>query len=109
VERMSGGEGEETTLEYTPTWVVAAVCTVIVGISLAMERVLHYAGKKLKKKGQKPLFEALQKVKEGISLHLYIFFFILLLILSFSLSINLFPLSVLSKMKSNIGGGTWQN
>ena len=35
----------ETTLEYTPTWVVAAVCTVIVGISLGAERILHYAGK----------------------------------------------------------------
>lgn len=43
---MSGGEGEnEGTLEYTPTWVVAAVCTVIVGISLAVERLLHYTGK----------------------------------------------------------------
>ncbi|KAK3025824.1 hypothetical protein RJ639_041272 [Escallonia herrerae] len=56
---------EETTLEYTPTWVVAAVCTVIVAISLAAERLLHYAGKYLKKKNQKPLYEALQKVKEG--------------------------------------------
>ena len=35
----------ETTLEYTPTWVVAAVCTVIVAISFAVERILHYTGK----------------------------------------------------------------
>ncbi|KAJ0091846.1 hypothetical protein Patl1_27142 [Pistacia atlantica] len=28
-----------TTLEYTPTWVVALVCSVIVVISLAVERV----------------------------------------------------------------------
>ncbi|KAL0460395.1 UNVERIFIED_CONTAM: MLO-like protein 1 [Sesamum latifolium] len=59
-----GGEGEGTSLEFTPTWVVAAVCTVIVAISLAAERLLHYAGKYLKKKNQKPLYEALQKVKE---------------------------------------------
>ncbi|KAK3039848.1 hypothetical protein RJ639_028241 [Escallonia herrerae] len=59
---------EETTLEYTPTWVVAAVCTVIVAISLAAERLLHYAGKYLKKKNQKPLYEALQKVKEELML-----------------------------------------
>lgn len=66
---MSGGEGEnEGTLEYTPTWVVAAVCTVIVGISLAVERLLHYTGKYLKKKNQKPLFEALQKIKEELML-----------------------------------------
>ncbi|KAG6725791.1 hypothetical protein I3842_02G048400 [Carya illinoinensis] len=63
---MSGGEGGETTLEYTPTWVVAAVCTVIVAISLAVERLMHFTGKKLQKKNQKPLFEALQKVKEEL-------------------------------------------
>jgi len=42
---MAGGEGEGTSLEFTPTWVVAAVCTVIVGISLAVERLLHFTGK----------------------------------------------------------------
>lgn len=35
----------ETTLEYTPTWVVAAVCSVVVLISLAVERVLYYTDK----------------------------------------------------------------
>ena len=39
---MAGGG---TTLEYTPTWVVALVCTVIVLISLIVERILHYTGK----------------------------------------------------------------
>ncbi|KAK7277422.1 hypothetical protein RIF29_18574 [Crotalaria pallida] len=63
-----GGEEEGKTLEYTPTWVVAAVCTVIVAISLAAERFLHYGGKFLKKKNQKPLYEALQKVKEELML-----------------------------------------
>ncbi|GLT89315.1 hypothetical protein SLE2022_073020 [Rubroshorea leprosula] len=56
------------TLEYTPTWVVAIVCSFIVIISLAAERFLHYAGKYLKKKDQKPLFEALQKIKEELML-----------------------------------------
>uniref|UniRef100_A0A5B7BRG2 MLO-like protein n=1 Tax=Davidia involucrata TaxID=16924 RepID=A0A5B7BRG2_DAVIN len=66
---MAGGEETAaTTLEYTPTWVVAAVCTVIVAISLAVERILHYAGKYLKKKNQKPLFEALLKIKEELML-----------------------------------------
>ncbi|XP_060962345.1 MLO-like protein 1 [Cannabis sativa] len=59
---------EGTTLEYTPTWVVALVCTVIVFISLTVERIIHYTGKYLKKKNQKPLFEALQKVKEELML-----------------------------------------
>ncbi|XP_030528208.1 MLO-like protein 15 isoform X2 [Rhodamnia argentea] len=63
---MAGEEG--TTLEYTPTWVVAVVCTVIVVISLAVERFIHYAGKYLKKRNQKPLFEALQKIKEELML-----------------------------------------
>ena len=40
-----GGEEEGTTLEFTPTWVVACVCTVIVGISLAVERLIHFTGK----------------------------------------------------------------
>lgn len=66
---MSGGSEEEgTTLEYTPTWVVAAVCIVIVGLSLAAERLLHCAGVFLKNKNQKPLYEALQKVKEELML-----------------------------------------
>lgn len=38
---MAGAAAGETTLEYTPTWVLALVCTVIVAISLAAERVLH--------------------------------------------------------------------
>ncbi|KAL3649230.1 MLO-like protein 1 [Castilleja foliolosa] len=63
-----GGEEEGTSLEFTPTWVVAAVCTVIVALSLAAERLLHYAGKSLKRKNQKPLYEALQKVKEELML-----------------------------------------
>ncbi|XP_024024648.1 MLO-like protein 1, partial [Morus notabilis] len=64
---MAGGEGE-TTLEYTPTWVVAVVCSVIVLISLLVERLLHFTGKCLKKKNKKPLFEALQKIKEELML-----------------------------------------
>ncbi|KAH1096669.1 hypothetical protein J1N35_013590 [Gossypium stocksii] len=60
-------EGEKT-IEYTPTWVVAVVCSVIVFISLVAERILHFFGKYLKKKNQKPLFEALQKIKEELML-----------------------------------------
>uniref|UniRef100_A0A2C9VBZ0 MLO-like protein n=1 Tax=Manihot esculenta TaxID=3983 RepID=A0A2C9VBZ0_MANES len=59
---------EEYSLEFTPTWVVAAVCTVIVAVSLALERFLHYSGKYFKRKKQKPLYEALQKIKEELML-----------------------------------------
>ncbi|XP_076917547.1 MLO-like protein 1 [Bidens hawaiensis] len=66
---MAGGhEDEGTSIEFTPTWVVAAVCAVMIAVSLAVERLLHYAGKKLKKEGRKPLFQAMQKVKEELML-----------------------------------------
>ena len=45
---MAGGgeaEKEAIVLEFTPTWIVATVCSVIVFISLFVERVLHYLGK----------------------------------------------------------------
>ncbi|KAM7277904.1 hypothetical protein ACFE04_005038 [Oxalis oulophora] len=65
------GGREATTLEYTPTWVVAIVCCVIVIISLAVERLLHYACKAchyFRKNDQKPLAEALEKIKEELML-----------------------------------------
>ncbi|CAN6479226.1 unnamed protein product [Victoria cruziana] len=65
---MASDEAEEGSLEFTPTWIVAVVCSIIVFISLALERILHYLGKHLKKTNQKPLFEALQKVKEELML-----------------------------------------
>jgi hypothetical protein len=52
LDRMEGGAGGETVavvetyaLEFTPTWIVAGVCSLIVLISLAAERCLHYIGK----------------------------------------------------------------
>jgi mlo protein len=38
-------EGEAAALEYTPTWIVAAICSIIVLLSLVAERFLHYTGK----------------------------------------------------------------
>ncbi|XP_008649647.1 MLO-like protein 1 isoform X2 [Zea mays] len=62
-------EADETAaLQYTPTWIVAAVCSIIVLISLAAERGLHHLGKTLKKNHQRPLYEALLKVKEELML-----------------------------------------
>ncbi|XP_048441850.1 MLO-like protein 1 [Pyrus x bretschneideri] len=76
---MSGGESEERkTLEFTPTWVVAAVCMVIVALSLAAERFLHYGGKFLKRKNQTSLYEALQKIKEELMLMGFILISLLL-------------------------------
>ncbi|KAK1266957.1 MLO-like protein 1 [Acorus gramineus] len=58
----------EGKLEATPTWVIAVVCFIIVAISLTVERLIHYLGKYLKRKNQKPLFQALQKIKEELML-----------------------------------------
>ncbi|KAL8487196.1 hypothetical protein ACS0TY_023750 [Phlomoides rotata] len=65
---MAGGGGEGASLEYTPTWVVALICSVIVFISLLVERLIHFAGKYLEKKNQGSLFRALQKIKEELML-----------------------------------------
>ncbi|XP_065637844.1 MLO-like protein 13 isoform X2 [Quercus suber] len=55
-------------LVYTPTWVVATVCFIIVLISLCVERTLHRLGKFLKRKKQDELYAALQKLKEELML-----------------------------------------
>ncbi|XP_030459086.1 MLO-like protein 13 [Syzygium oleosum] len=62
---MENGSGS---LEYTPTWIVAGVCFIIVFLSLCAERALHRLGKFLKRKKQDALFEALQKLKEELML-----------------------------------------
>ncbi|XP_020590393.1 MLO-like protein 13 isoform X3 [Phalaenopsis equestris] len=64
---MASIEDSET-LEYTATWVVALVCTIIVVVSLLAERFLHYLGKFLKHEHQDALFRALEKLKEELML-----------------------------------------
>ncbi|XP_006648751.1 MLO-like protein 1 [Oryza brachyantha] len=66
--KAGGGDAPEITLEHTPTWIVAAVCSVIVIISLLFERLLHRLGKRLKNSRKKPLYEGLLKVKEELML-----------------------------------------
>ncbi|XP_058772667.1 MLO-like protein 10 isoform X2 [Vicia villosa] len=51
------------TLDETPTWAVAAVCTVFILISIALEKSLHKLGTWLGKRQKKALLEALEKVK----------------------------------------------
>jgi hypothetical protein len=41
---MAGG-GKARPLEFTPTWIVASVCSIIVIISFIFERLLHRLGK----------------------------------------------------------------
>ena len=42
---MVEGQPNNNSLEFTPTWVVAVVCFVIVMLSLFAERGLHKLGK----------------------------------------------------------------
>ncbi|KAL9320677.1 hypothetical protein ACSQ67_012516 [Phaseolus vulgaris] len=53
-------------LEYTPTWIVAVVCSIIVFISLCVERALHKLGKYLRSKNQNELYEVLTKLEEAL-------------------------------------------
>ena len=81
---MSEGREGSITLEHTPTWVVASVCIVIIAISLAVEHV-HFTSQTSTRKNQKPLCEALQNVKEGLS-----FYFIYIYIYPISFCIYIF-------------------
>uniref|UniRef100_M8BZU1 MLO-like protein n=1 Tax=Aegilops tauschii TaxID=37682 RepID=M8BZU1_AEGTA len=65
---MAGGGGKAKPLEFTPTWIVALVCSVMIIISLLFERLLHRLGKRLIRSRKKPLYEALLKVKEELML-----------------------------------------
>ncbi|XP_054778623.1 MLO-like protein 13 isoform X2 [Prosopis cineraria] len=53
-------------LEYTPTWIVAVVCSIIVAISFLAERGIHHFGKYLEHKDNHALYRALEKLKEGV-------------------------------------------
>ncbi|CAN6213646.1 unnamed protein product [Urochloa humidicola] len=62
------GVAADITLEYTPTWIVASVCSVIVVISLLFERILHRLGKRLLKNKRKTQYEALLKIQKELML-----------------------------------------
>ncbi|WOL18191.1 MLO-like protein 9 isoform X1 [Canna indica] len=61
---MAGGSDNNLRdLDKTPTWAVASVCTVIIVISIFLEKGLHRLGEFFTARQKKPLFEALEKVK----------------------------------------------
>ncbi|XP_016447179.1 MLO-like protein 6 isoform X2 [Nicotiana tabacum] len=64
---MAGGGGGRS-LEQTPTWAVAAVCFVLVAISIVIEHIIHLIGKWFKSKNKRALFEALEKIKAELML-----------------------------------------
>ncbi|KAH1109292.1 hypothetical protein GLYMA_04G015500v4 [Glycine max] len=59
-----GGEGGDTRqLDLTPTWAVAAVCAIIVIISILLEKIIHKFAKMFEERKQHALLEALEKIK----------------------------------------------
>ncbi|CAE5958489.1 unnamed protein product [Arabidopsis arenosa] len=61
-------EPSERTLGLTPTWSVATVLTVFVFVSLIVERSIHRLSNWLQETKRKPLFAALEKMKEELML-----------------------------------------
>ncbi|CAL0326949.1 unnamed protein product [Lupinus luteus] len=57
------GHGDNRTLEQTPTWSVAAVCAIIVIISISLEKLIHKFASMFEQKKKLALLEALEKIK----------------------------------------------
>ncbi|MCL7027206.1 hypothetical protein MKW94_014015, partial [Papaver nudicaule] len=55
-------------LALTPTWSVAVVLTIFVVVSLLVERAIHRLSTWLQKTNRKPLYEAVEKMKEELML-----------------------------------------
>ncbi|THF97151.1 hypothetical protein TEA_025555 [Camellia sinensis var. sinensis] len=66
---MEQNRTEMRSLALTPTWSVATVMTIFVAVvSLLVERSIHHLSNWLRKTNQKPLFEAVEKMKEELML-----------------------------------------
>ncbi|XP_011655975.1 MLO-like protein 11 isoform X1 [Cucumis sativus] len=65
---MAENEQETRSLALTPTWSVASVLTIFVAVSLLVERSIHRLSTWLGKTNRKPLFEAVEKMKEELML-----------------------------------------
>ncbi|XP_038889732.1 MLO-like protein 11 isoform X1 [Benincasa hispida] len=65
---MAENDHEMRSLALTPTWSVASVLTIFVAVSLLVERSIHRLSTWLGKTNRKPLFEAVEKMKEELML-----------------------------------------
>ncbi|XP_027153976.1 MLO-like protein 4 [Coffea eugenioides] len=68
MEKMHELIREGRSLEFTPTWSVASVTTVMVFVCLFVERSIYRFGKWLTKTRRKALFASLEKIKEELML-----------------------------------------
>ncbi|CAJ2642193.1 unnamed protein product [Trifolium pratense] len=60
---MGIGDGEQRSLEETPTWAVSVCCFIVLVISLIIEGGVHNLVEHLKKKNRKSMGKALSKTK----------------------------------------------
>lgn len=67
-EKNYAGDKELRSLALTPTWSVATVLTVFVVVSLLVERSINHLSKWLRKTNRKPLYAAVEKMKEELML-----------------------------------------
>ncbi|XP_077251359.1 MLO-like protein 12 isoform X2 [Tasmannia lanceolata] len=58
----------EASLEKTPTWAVAVVCSLLIAISILIEYALHLFTKFLKRRKRKSLNQALYKIRSELML-----------------------------------------
>ncbi|PNT62823.1 MLO-like protein 7 isoform X2 [Brachypodium distachyon] len=92
----AGASNKPLGLEVTPTWAVAAICGVMIGISLTLDAGLHHATKWLRKRRSLALFDALDTMKsELIALG---FVSLLLTFLGFFMPFVCVPLGAASTM-----------
>ncbi|KAL1206615.1 MLO-like protein 11 [Cardamine amara subsp. amara] len=67
-EQSNEAESNERSLALSPTWSVAIVLTVFVVVSLIVERYIYRLSTWLRKTKRKPMFAALEKMKEELML-----------------------------------------
>ncbi|KAK9089075.1 hypothetical protein Scep_028157 [Stephania cephalantha] len=65
---MAEAVGVGSNLEVTPTWAIAAVCFVLISISIFIEHLFHLASKFLSKSRRTSLNQALNKIKTELML-----------------------------------------
>ncbi|OVA00579.1 Mlo-related protein [Macleaya cordata] len=65
---MAEDNEEMRSFSLTPTWSVATVLTIFIAVSLLLERLIHHLSSWLQKTNRKPLFEALEQMKEELML-----------------------------------------
>ncbi|EFJ10638.1 hypothetical protein SELMODRAFT_127490 [Selaginella moellendorffii] len=65
---MAGGGAVDSTLEVTPTWATASIVSVIVLVSMAAQRGIHYTGLVRGRKSNPPVKAALENIKEELML-----------------------------------------